>query len=115
MEQLNKGDSRHALCRNIFYGKEGNLYQSYIDGMEEQLSVLGLVTNEVIYWNIHYLIKIIGRMKLEGYDCSDEMLEKLSPLMHEHVNFFGKYSLKYDPTLNDGHTRPLNIQALEEK
>lgn len=114
LEQLNKGESRHALCRNIFYGRKGKLYQSYIDGMEEQLSALGLVTNSVIYWNTRYLIKIIDRMKLEGFDCSDEMLEKLSPLMHEHINFVGKYSFKYDPTLNDGRMRPLNIQALEE-
>lgn len=47
LEQLNKGESRHALCRNIFYGKKGKLYQSYIEGMEEQLSALGLVTNSV--------------------------------------------------------------------
>nr|WP_255321378.1 transposase [Enterococcus casseliflavus] len=114
LEQLNKGESRHALCRNIFYDKKGKLYQSYIDGMEEQLSALDLVTNSVIYWNTRYLIKIIDRMKLEGFDCSDEMLEKLSPLMHEHINFVGKYSFKYDPTLNDGRMRPLNIQALEE-
>lgn len=115
LEQLNKGESRHALCRNIFYGKKGKLYQSYIDGMEEQLSALGLVTNAVIYWNTRYLIKIIDRMKLEGYDCSDEMIEKLSPLMHEHINFVGKYSFKYDPTLNDGRMRPLNIQTIEDR
>ena len=48
-------------------------------------------------------------MKLEGYDCSDEMLEKLSPLMHEHINFVGKYSFKYDQTLNDGRIRPLFV------
>lgn len=83
--------------------------------MEEQLSALGLVTNAVIYWNTRYLIKIIDRMKVEGYDCSDEMLEKLSPLMHEYINFVRKYSFKYDPTLNDGSMRPLNIQALEER
>lgn len=48
-------------------------------------------------------------MKLEGYDCSDEMLEKLSSLMHEHINFVGKYSFKYDQTLNDGRIRPLFV------
>jgi len=53
-------------------------------------------------------------MKVEGYDCTDEMIEKLSPLMHEHINFVGKYSFKYDPALNDGSMRPLNNQIIED-
>ena len=51
LEQLNKGEARYALCRNIFYGRKGKLYQTYLDGMEEQLTALSLVTNAVIYWN----------------------------------------------------------------
>lgn len=57
-EQLNKGEARHALCRNIFYGRKGKLYQTYYDGMEEQLNALGLVTNAIIYWNSLYLEKV---------------------------------------------------------
>ena len=49
LEQLNKGEARHTLCRHIFYGKKGKLYQTYIDGMEEQLTALSIVTNAIIY------------------------------------------------------------------
>ncbi|UYY31953.1 transposase (plasmid) [Enterococcus faecalis] len=63
LEQLNKGESRHALCRNIFYGRKGKLYQTYYDGMEEQLNALGLVTNAIIYWNSLYLEKVFEQMK----------------------------------------------------
>ncbi|ELA69014.1 hypothetical protein OGO_02453 [Enterococcus faecium EnGen0015] len=55
LEQLNKEEARHALCRHMFYGKEGKLYQTYIDGMEEQLTALNIVTNAITYWNIFYL------------------------------------------------------------
>lgn len=74
LEQLNKGESRHALCRSIFYGRNGKLYQTYIDGMEEQLTSLSVVTNAVIYWNTLYLEKVLEQMKVEGYDCSEELI-----------------------------------------
>lgn len=40
LEQLNKGEAWHVLCRNIFYGRKGKLYQTYHEGMKEQLNVL---------------------------------------------------------------------------
>ena len=110
LEQLNKGESRHALCRNIFYGRKGKLYQTYYDGMEEQLNALGLVTNAIIYWNSLYLEKVFEQMKKEGYDCSEEMLRKQSPLISDHINFVGKYTFKYEQELSDGKLRPLNLE-----
>ena len=35
--------------------KKGKLHQTYIDGMEEQLTVLSIMTNALIYWNTLYL------------------------------------------------------------
>jgi len=108
LEQLNKGEARHALCRNIFYGRKGKLYQTYFDGMEEQLNALSLVTNAIIYWNTVYLEKIVTQMQSEGFDCSDDMIGKLSPLMFEHINFVGKYTFQYNEALENGHLRPLD-------
>ena len=95
-EQLNKGEARHALCRNIFYGRKGKLYQTYYDGMEEQLNALGLVTNAIIYWNSLYLEKVFEQIKTEGFDCSEEVLRKQFPLISDHINFVGKYSFRYE-------------------
>ena len=108
LEQLNKGEARHSLCRNIFYGKNGRLYQTYFDGMEEQLNSLSLVTNAIIYWNTLYLEKVLEQMKKEGYDYSKELISKLSPLLFEHINFVGKYTFQYNQGLEDGTLRPLN-------
>ena len=37
LTQLNRGESRHSLARAIFYGKRGELHQSYREGQEDQL------------------------------------------------------------------------------
>ncbi len=47
-------------------------------------------------------------MRVEGFDCSEEKINKLSSLLFEHINFVGKYSFRYDPSLKNGQLRPLN-------
>src|SRR5690625_1156078 len=95
----------------FFYGRKGKLYQTYLDGIEE-LTALSLVTNAVIYWNTLYLEKVLAQMKQEGYDCSEELLGKLSPLLFEHITFVGKYTFQYNPVLKDGSLRPLHLQEI---
>lgn len=51
LEQLNKIESRHSLCRKVLYNRQGKIYQTYINGMEEQLHSLGFTLNCIIYWN----------------------------------------------------------------
>lgn len=93
-----------------FYDRKGKLYQTYYDGMEEQLNALELVTNAIIYWNSLYLEKVFEQMKTEGFDCSEEMIRKQSPLISDHINFVGKYSFRYEKELSNGTLRPLNIE-----
>jgi TnpA family transposase len=47
-QQLNLGESRHSLAREVFHGKRGELFQRYREGQEDQLSALGLVVNMVV-------------------------------------------------------------------
>lgn len=77
--------------------------------MEKQLNALGLVTNVIIYWNSLYLEKVFEQMEAEIFDCSEEMIGKQSPLISEHINFFGKYNFRYEKELSNGILRPLNI------
>ncbi len=74
LEQLNKKEKQgiHYVA-TYFYGKKrAKLYQTYIDGMEEQLTALSIVTNAIIYWNTLYLERVIDQMRVEGFDCSEE-------------------------------------------
>jgi TnpA family transposase len=53
--QLNRGESRHSLARNVFHGKRDDLRQLYRAGQEDQLEALGLVLNVIILWNTIYM------------------------------------------------------------
>lgn len=78
--------------------------------MEEQLNALGLVTNAIIYWNSLYLEKVFEQMKAEGFDSSEEMIRRQSPLISDHINFVGKYTFRYEDELSNGKLRPLNVE-----
>jgi TnpA family transposase len=43
--QLNRGERRHAVARDVFHGQKGELRQRYREGQEDQLGALGLVVN----------------------------------------------------------------------
>lgn len=46
--QLNLGERRHQLARDLFHGKRGELHQQYREGQEDQLSALGLILNVIV-------------------------------------------------------------------
>lgn len=48
--QLNRGEGRHGVARNLFHGQRGELRQRYRQGQEDQLGALGLVVNIVALW-----------------------------------------------------------------
>ncbi len=49
-------------------------------------------------------------MKAEGFDCSEEMIRRQSPLISDHINFVGKYTFRYEAELSNGKLRPLNVE-----
>ncbi|WP_425566309.1 Tn3 family transposase [Spinactinospora alkalitolerans] len=95
--QLNTQESRHALARQIFHGKRGQLYQPYRQGQEDQLGALGLVLNMVALWNTVYLDAIINHLRSQGYPVRDEDLARLSPLGWRHINLQGRYAFISSP------------------
>jgi TnpA family transposase len=107
LAQLNLGEGRHALARNIFHGKRGELYQRYREGQEDQLSALGLVVNVVVLWNTIYMDAVLSQLRKEGYPVLDEDVARLSPFGHEHINLLGRYSFAVDDFVARGELRPL--------
>ena len=67
LQQLNLGEGRHALARDVFHGKRGALYQRYREGQEDQLSALGLVVNMIVLWNTLYTDAILAQLRSQGY------------------------------------------------
>jgi TnpA family transposase len=103
--QLNIGESRHSLAREIAFGRRGHLYQAYKTGMEDQLSGLGLGLNAVVYWNSVYIDAAVKALEASGTIISDEIKARISPLESGHITFHGRYTFRR-PELA-GALRPL--------
>jgi len=93
-------ESRHALARLIFHGRRGQIRQSYREGQEDQLGTLGLVLvlNAVILWNTRYLDAALTELRGCGVSVADEDVQRLSPLVSEHINMLGRYTFTADST-----------------
>jgi TnpA family transposase len=48
--QLNRGEGRHGLARDVCHGRRGELRQPYRQGQEEQLGALGLIVNTIVLY-----------------------------------------------------------------
>ena len=70
--QLNRGEGRHSVAREVFHGQRGELRQRYRDGQEDQLGSLGLVTNVIILWNTICTGVILDQLRQEGCPVNDQ-------------------------------------------
>ncbi len=108
LSQLNRGEGRHSLARVIFHGKRGELYQRYREGQEDQLSALGLVVNVIVLWNTIYINAVIEQLRQEGKSVLNEDVVRLSPLIYDHINMLGRYSIAVPDSVIRGELRPLH-------
>ncbi|MCE1227150.1 MAG: Tn3 family transposase, partial [Geobacteraceae bacterium] len=112
--QLNRGEGRHSVARDLFHGKRGELRQHYREGQEDQLGALGLVLNIIILWNTLYMEAVLNQLRAEGYPVRDEDLSHLSPLIHSHINMMGRYSFFLPEIVANGELRPLRDPTVDE-
>lgn len=111
LQQLNRGEGRHAVARNVFHGKRGELRQAYREGKEVQLGSLGLVLNIIVLWNTIYMDAAIQQLRREGYPVLDSDVEKLSPLQCGHINMQGRYSFTVPESVSKGELRAFNEET----
>jgi TnpA family transposase len=113
--QLNRGEGRHSLARDVFHGKRGELRQRYREGQEDQLGALGLVINIIVLWNTIYIDAALSQLRKEGYPVQDKDVARLWPFCHEHINLLGRYSFAVPDAVTRGELRPLrspnNLEA----
>jgi TnpA family transposase len=77
LTRLNHGEERHRLARELFYGKRGELRQSYREGQENQLGALGLVLNVLGLWNTWYLDQALRHLRSSGVAVDDADVARL--------------------------------------
>ncbi len=105
--QLNRGEARHSLARATFFGQKGEVRQRYREGQEEQLGALGFVVNLIVVWNTLYLDRIVETLRGRGVEVNPEDVERLSPLIHDHISYLGQYSFALDEAIRAGAFHPL--------
>ena len=106
-QQLNKGESLHALRRRLFFAHEGHVRRRHHAEQTEQALCLTLITNAVVLSNTVYLQAALDALRLHSHDVDDQAAAHLSPAMHEHINPYGSYTFDVDQELGHGGLRPL--------
>jgi TnpA family transposase len=114
LTQLNRGEGRHSVARVVFHGKRGELRQHYREGQEDQLGALGLVLNMIVLWNTSYIEAALNQLRADGFEVRDDVVARLSPLLHEHINMLGRYSFSVPDAVAKGELRPLRNPASDE-
>jgi TnpA family transposase len=111
--QLNKGESVHALKRDLLYAHEGMIRARHIEGQTELAWCLTLATNAVIAWTTEYYGLAVEQMRRAGQRIDDEVLAHISPAHSANINFFGAIEVDIDAELAAlGPTgyRPLRVR-----
>jgi TnpA family transposase len=111
--QLNKGESLHALKRDLLYAHEGAIRARHLEAQTEQAWCLTLATNAVVAWTTEYYGLAVESMRAAGRRVDDEVLAHISPAHSENINFFGAIEVDIDAELAQlGPTgyRPLRVR-----
>jgi hypothetical protein len=65
------------------------------------------MVNAIILWNTLYIDRALADMRQRGMTVLSEDVARLSPIGHEHVNVYGKYSYTLAEPIQQGDFHPL--------
>ena len=88
---LNKGESRHALARAVFFHRLGELRDRTAEDMAHRASGLNLAVNAIVLWNTTYLARAVAYVRSQGVALTDKQLSHVAPLRWDHIALTGDY------------------------
>ncbi len=94
---LNKGESRNALARAVFFNRLGEIRDRSYQQQAYRAGGLALVTSAIVLWNTVYMERVVQLMINRGDKFDLNLCKHLSPLGWEHIGLTGDYIWK----LND--------------
>ena len=65
------------------------------------------MVNAVVLWHTRYLDAALARARASGALIKPEDVERLSPLLLDHVNVLGRYEFVLEKSIRQGKPRPL--------
>ncbi|MDP9869794.1 MULTISPECIES: Tn3 family transposase [Streptosporangium] len=87
--RLDKGESLHALRRDLRCAPQGTIVRPHSQDQTEQAWCLTLLTNAVTTWTAEYYGKAIGELRAQGRDVPDELLSFTAPATARTSAFSG--------------------------
>lgn len=106
--QLNKGESLHAMRRDLHFAHHGHVRRRHHDDQTDQALCLTVVTNAVVLWNTVYLGDALDHLRATGRPVTDDAVAHLSPAQDGHLNPYGCYTFDLDTDLTAARRRPLH-------
>nr|WP_243715358.1 Tn3 family transposase [Micromonospora sp. KC207] len=97
--QLNKGESLHALRRDLHYANQGTIRRPHHQQQTEQAWCLTVLTNAVVTWSTEYYSLAVHQLRAAGRHIDDEVLAHISPAHSENINFFGVITVDVEAEL----------------
>src|SRR5437763_16681559 len=77
---LNKGEALHALARQLFFGRLGELRDRALEDQMHRASCLHLLMAATAAWNTIYLTEAFARVRWRGGEISVATLAHSPPL-----------------------------------
>ncbi|MFD8559159.1 Tn3 family transposase [Streptosporangium canum] len=107
--QLNKGESPHALRRDLHYARQGAIVRAHPQDQTEQAWCPTVLTSAVITWATEYYGMAIKKLRSQGREVPDGLLSFIAPGRRENINFFGfiEVDIEAEPAKLDDGWRPL--------
>ena len=66
------------------------------------------MVNALVLWNTLYMEAVLTQLRTEGMEVLSADVARLSPLVHHHINFQGRYSFALAESVAQGALRPLH-------
>ena len=89
--QLNRGESRHALARWLFFANQGEFRINDYEVMMNKASCLSLLSNAVVLWNTLQMERVVHELRADNIAVADEHLSHVWPLQRRHIVPNGVY------------------------
>ncbi len=112
---LNKGEALHALARQIFFGRLGELRDRALEDQMHRASCLHLLMAAIAAWNTIYLTEAFATLRREGEEIAETTVAHIAPLGWEHINLIGKYHFAPQPGRSLENLRPLRRSERAEE
>lgn len=90
-QQLNRGEHRHSLARQIFFSNKGEFRTGDLDQLISKSSCLSIICNAILIWNTVRYEKIINTLEARDSSFNMALFKHISPVSWEHIRINGRY------------------------